>query len=346
MNPVEAAGLLQRFSGRRILIVGDVMLDRYLWGTVTRLSPEAPVPIVAKQRATSVPGGAANVAVNVAALGGRAILFGVVGVGPEAADLEEALRERGVSADGLISSRHRRTTVKTRIIAHSQQLVRVDEEQTDAIDPALAGELFARIEDALPSADALIVSDYAKGVLTLELLRKVIDLARQSGLPVLVDPKSADYSRYRGASLLTPNRAEALLASGLPQDASSDVADAGRRLMRSLELEALLITEGSAGMTLFERPAASQDPADSQEISAIQLPACARAVYDVTGAGDTVVATLGLARSAGASLQMATFLANVAAGLAVEQVGTAAVTPAMLENVLTSEFKLAFAALP
>jgi rfaE bifunctional protein kinase chain/domain len=341
MNPVEAAGLLERFSGRRILIVGDVMLDRYLWGTVTRLSPEAPVPIVAKQRATSVPGGAANVAVNVAALGGRAILFGVVGVGPEAADLEEALKERGVSADGLVSSRHRRTTVKTRIIAHSQQLVRVDEEQTDPIDPALAGELFARIEDALPSADALILSDYAKGVLTPELLRKVIELARQSGLPVLVDPKSADYSRYRGASLLTPNRAEALLASGLPQDASSDVAEAGRRLMRSLDLEALLITEGSAGMTLFERPAASEDP-----VTAIQLPACARAVYDVTGAGDTVVATLGLARSAGASLKMATFLANVAAGLAVEQVGTAAVTPAMLENVLTSELKLAFAALP
>ncbi len=201
--------------------------------------------------------------------------------------------------------------MKTRIIAHGQQLLRVDEEETGPIDGALAEDLLARIEAALPSVNAVILSDYAKGVLTPELLSAAIGRARRLGLPVLVDPKGRDYARYEGASLLTPNRAEAFLAAGLQPGCGATVLDVGGRLMDSLDIDALLITAGESGMTLFER-----------RLPATRLPAAARAVYDVPGAGDAVIATLGLARGAGASLRMATYLANLAGGLAVEQVGT------------------------
>jgi D-beta-D-heptose 7-phosphate kinase/D-beta-D-heptose 1-phosphate adenosyltransferase len=323
MNSLDAIRLLQDFLNRRVLVAGDVMLDRYFWGSVTRLSPEAPVPIVAKQRTTCLPGGAGNVAGNVAALGGHAVLVSAAGTGPEAVELQAALVERGVSPADVILTPHRQTTVKTRIIAHGQQLLRVDEERTDPIDPALSDALFARIEAALPSVDAIILSDYAKGVLTPELLSRIIARARRLSLPVLVDPKGVDYSRYKGASLLTPNRTEAFFAAGFQQDASTSVEAVASRLMDSVNIDALLITEGEFGMTLFERRDA-----------AIHIPASARAVYDVTGAGDTVVATMALALGAGGSLRMAAYLANLAGGLAVEQVGTATVTAAKLESIL------------
>jgi rfaE bifunctional protein kinase chain/domain len=323
MTPIDATSLLNGFLNRRVLVLGDVMLDRYLWGTVTRLSPEAPVPILAKRRNSSLPGGAANVAVNIAAMGGNAVLVSATGNGPEARELQTVLAERGVNPADILLSASRRTTVKTRIIAHSQHLLRVDEEQADPLDPALVEELFQRIDAALPSVTAVILSDYAKGVLTPELLSRVIARARHFGLPVIVDPKGQGYSRYNGASLLTPNRSEAFLAAGLQQDSGATVADVGCHLMGAFEIDALLITEGEYGMTLFER-----------RDFAIHLPAAARAVYDVTGAGDTVVATMGLALGAGGSLRAATYLANLAGGLAVEQVGTATVTAPMLGSLL------------
>ena len=323
MNPPDALQLLRDFQNRRVLVVGDVMLDRYVWGTAMRLSPEAPVPIVAKQRTSSVPGGAANVAVNVAALGGHPVLVSVTGNGPEAQELQGALMERGVNPADVILTPSRRTTVKTRIIAHSQQLLRVDEEQTNPIDPKLAEDLFSRFEAALPSISAVVLSDYAKGVLNPELLTRLIYRARELRLPVLVDPKGLDYSRYNGASLITPNRAEAYLAARLDRDDGATIADVGEHLMDSLEIDALLITEGESGVTLFER-----------RDLAVHLPAAARAVYDVTGAGDAVVATMGIALGAGGSLRTATYLANLAGGLAVEQVGTATVTWQTLENLL------------
>jgi rfaE bifunctional protein kinase chain/domain len=299
------------------------MLDRYFWGTVTRVSPEAPVPIVAKQRTSYSPGGAANVAVTVAALGGHAVLVGAGGDGPEGRELHAALAERGVGPSDVILSPRRRTTVKTRIIAHNQQLLRIDEEDTSSIDPELITELLDRIEDRLPTVTAVILSDYAKGVLTPELLTEIISRARRLGLPVLVDPKGSDFTRYNGASLLTPNRAEAFLSAGFHIDHGAKVADVGAHLMDSLAIDALLITEGEAGMTLFER-----------RDSAIHLPASARVVYDVTGAGDAVIATLALALGAGGSMRIATYLANLAGGLAVEQLGTATITTAALEGVL------------
>src|SRR5258708_20207749 len=323
----DAVRTLHGFRHQRVMVVGDVMLDRYFWGNVTRVSPEAPVPIVAKQRTSSSPGGAANVAVTVATLGGHAVRVGVGGDGPEGRELHAALAERGVgSADVLLCPR-RRTTVKTRIIAHNQQLLRIDEEDTTPIDPELAEELLGRIEARLPAVTAVILSDYAKGVLTPALISEIIWRARGVGVPVLVDPKGSDLSRYNGAYVLAANRAEALLSAGFHTDHGPDqgatVVDAGSHLMDSLAIDALLITEGESGMTLFER----QD-------SAIHLPASARVVYDVTGAGDAVIATLGLALGASGSLRTATYLANLAGGLAVEQVGTATITTAALEGVL------------
>lgn len=326
MNSPDALDLLRDFRNRRVLVAGDIMLDRFLWGNVTRLSPEAPVPIVTRQRMTALPGGAGNVAVNVAALGGDVVLVSVSGNGVESDELQTALTERGVSPANLLLTPLRRTTLKTRIVAHSQQLLRLDEEQTDPIGPDLMEAMFARIDKALPFVDAVILSDYAKGVLTPALISRVMIRAAKLGLPVLVDPKGLDYARYSGASVLTPNRSEAFLAAGLPQDGGARVAEAGARLMDSLEIGALLITEGESGMTLFERAR-----------PAIHVPAAARAVFDVTGAGDTVVAAMGLALSAGGSLRMATCLANLAGGLAVEQVGTATVSCAMLERALEDQ---------
>jgi len=325
----DAMRLLRDFRKRRVLVVGDVMLDRYLWGSASRLSPEAPVPVVSKQRTTSVPGGAGNVAVNLAALGGDVVLVGVAGNGPEASELHGALLQCGVSPADLLLAPQRRTTVKTRIVVHGQQLLRVDEEQTDPIDTELSDTLFTRIDNALTYVGAVILSDYGKGVLTQALVSRVIARSRELGLPVLVDPKGVDYSRYNGASLLTPNRAEAFLAAGVLQEAGTPVSQAGARLMDSLDISALLITEGEYGMTLFER---GEFP--------IRIPASARAVFDVTGAGDTVVAAMGLALSAGGSLPVATYLANLAGGLSVEQVGTATVTYQMIERILEDESRV------
>jgi rfaE bifunctional protein kinase chain/domain len=313
----------RRFQNQGVLVVGDIMLDRYVWGSVTRVSPEAPVPIVAKSRTSCSPGGAGNVAATIAALGGTPRLIGVAGFGSDAEDLRAALSERGVRPDGILLSRNRKTTVKTRIVAHSQQLLRIDDEDLEPIDDALADELCERFKAELPSSRVVVLSDYAKGLLTPKLTSWVIQESRRQSVPVLVDPKGSSYARYNGASLLTPNQHEAFLAAGLGSDHGATVEDAGARLMHSLEIDSLLITQGESGMTLFERPGLTA-----------HLPACARIVYDVTGAGDAVIATLALSLAAGASLREATLLANVAGGLAVEQVGTAILTSAAIESAL------------
>lgn len=318
----EAIHILRKFQDQHVLVVGDVMLDRYLWGNVARVSPEAPVPIVTKQRASSAPGGAGNVAVTVAGLGGHPLLVGIAGEGADGRELQDVLTQRGADSSGIVLTSRRRTTVKTRVIAHNQQLLRIDEEDTAPVDAELAKNLLARVEERLPASRVVILSDYAKGVLTPPLLSAIIARARQLEIPVLVDPKGTDFSRYNGASLLTPNKTEALLSARCPPDQGASVVNAGTQLMNSLSIDALLITEGESGMTLFEKPD-----------SAIHLPASARVVYDVTGAGDAVIGTLGLALGAGGSLRMATYLANLAGGLAVEQVGTAIITTAALEGV-------------
>jgi D-beta-D-heptose 7-phosphate kinase/D-beta-D-heptose 1-phosphate adenosyltransferase len=315
--------LVDALRGHAAIIVGDIMLDRYWWGSAGRLSPEAPVPIVHKQRSSVAPGGAANVAANVASLGGTPLLMGVIGSDEAGRELRAELERRGIVHDHLLTEPRRPTTVKTRIVAVSQHVVRVDEEDRSPISAALATHLAERVTAVLPDAHVLIVSDYAKGVLGPDLLRRMIQAARARGCWVVVDPKGSDYSRYRGASLICPNRGEALIAAGFDATDTDSIACSGTRLLESGAADAVLITLGEAGMMLFER---DRPPTP--------IPARARAVYDVTGAGDTVIATVGLGLAAGSPLDVVVGLANVAAGLAVEQVGTTAVTAAQLREAL------------
>jgi rfaE bifunctional protein kinase chain/domain len=314
--------LVHCFKGRRVLILGDLMLDRYWWGRVDRISPEAPVPVVRKQRSTLAPGGAANVACNIAALGGEPLLLGLLGGDSAGQEFRAALHDRGVSGDHLMIDRDRMTTVKTRIIAHNQHVVRVDEEDSHPLVSSLLQQMIYRVNALIPSCDIVIISDYAKGLLVPELIQEVIRSASRSGRRAIIDPKGGDYSRYDGAYVLTPNRAEALIAAGFPPT-HQDCAAAAARLLDALRVEAILVTEGDEGMTLYDR---SGNP---RHVSAL-----ARTVYDVTGAGDTVIATLSLALAAGTSLWIAAQLANVAAGLAVEQIGTTAVTSLSLCQAL------------
>jgi rfaE bifunctional protein kinase chain/domain len=313
--------LAERFQMKKILVLGDIMLDQYWWGTVSRISPEAPVPVVHKQKSTIVPGGAANVAANVASLGGVPLLVGLVGNDIAARNLCAALANLGVSSEYLVSDDTRPTTVKTRVVAHGQHVVRVDDEDARPITPALADHVVSHVLAILPTVDLLIVSDYAKGLLTKELLDHVIVAARARGRRVVVDPKGGNYARYNGATLVCPNRLEALEASGL--DPTTDMRLVGQHLLSQLAIAAVLITLGESGMLLLE----PHDPA-------VHISAVARTVYDVTGAGDTVMASMGLALAAGAELRAAAWLANIAAGLAVEQIGTTAVTYTQLIQTL------------
>lgn len=317
--------ILEKFSKLNILVIGDVILDRYWWGDVSRISPEAPVPVIRLKTTSLAAGGAANVAANIAGLGATPILVGIVGDDDGAQQFPDVLAGANVSAEHLVRDRARPTTVKTRVIAHSQHVVRVDQEHADGISQETEEAIVEKLRTEIVRADAIAVSDYAKGMLTGRVLADLFKIAAEHGKPVLVDPKGKDYSKYKGAALLTPNRREAAEACNF-EDHGDVVARAGEKLMGDLGLEALLVTEGEEGMTLFRK-----------SLSPIRMAAEARQVYDVTGAGDTVIATFAVAIGAGADVEQAARLANVAAGLVVEQVGTTAVTLAGLEAALRKE---------
>jgi D-beta-D-heptose 7-phosphate kinase/D-beta-D-heptose 1-phosphate adenosyltransferase len=312
---VGLADILKRFPGQRILVLGDVILDWYWWGQASRLSPEAPVPVVRKQRTTLQPGGAGNTAANLAALGARVTLFGVTGKDSHADELRTALTAHGVDAGGLVVDPSRPTTTKTRVIAAHQQVVRVDEESTGPISEAIAADVLKAVRNELVSAAAIVISDYAKGFLTPPLLDAVIGEARRAGKRVFADPKGADAARYRGVFLLKPNRLELGLLTGLPTETHVEVLAAGTRLAESMPGAHILVTEGSEGMTLFT---ASQ-PTE-------HLAPAPRQVFDVTGAGDTVLAVTAMAVTAGASWTQAMQLAAEAAGIAIGRMGSVAVT--------------------
>lgn len=315
--------LVAALPGHCILIMGDMMLDEYIWGEVRRISPEAPVPVVEVRRSTYAPGGAANVAANVASLGGRALLGGIVGRDPQAEKLREALQQRGVHAEGLVVDDERPTTTKTRVIAHNQQVVRVDSEQRTPLRIELEDVLLGWVTRRLGDADACILSDYDKSVVSPRLAERFIRLVREAGKPVIVDPKGTNYTKYRGATVVTPNVREAERALNHEINGGADLAEVGRQLSAILEGSALLITRGPEGMSLFLNGA-----------QAIHIPAVARNVFDVTGAGDTVVSTLALALAAGATLGQAGRLANRAAGVVVGKFGTATVT---IEELLAED---------
>jgi D-beta-D-heptose 7-phosphate kinase/D-beta-D-heptose 1-phosphate adenosyltransferase len=311
----RARTLLRAMRSRRILVLGDVMLDEFLWGKVARISPEAPVPVVEIARESFHVGGAGNVARNVRSLGGAAILAGVVGRDRAAARVREELRAAGVEDALLEASDGRPTTLKTRIIANHQQVCRADRELADDIGPGVEDALLARIRAPLRTCNAVIVSDYQKGVVTRRVMRGVVAAARRRRIPVLVDPKVRHFAFYRGASLVTPNQAEAEQATGMRVRTDGDLRNVGECLLRALRCDAALITRGEHGMSLFER---GRRP--------VHIATAAREVFDVTGAGDTVIATLTLALSAGAKLAEAAALANEAAGVVVAKLGTATAT--------------------
>jgi D-beta-D-heptose 7-phosphate kinase/D-beta-D-heptose 1-phosphate adenosyltransferase len=302
--------------GRRVLVLGDVMLDQFLWGRVARISPEAPVPVVEISSETFHLGGAANVAGNVRALGGQAVVAGVVGDDAAGVRVRRALAEAGIEDALSVADGARPTTVKTRIIAHHQQVVRADREVAHDVAGSLERALLDRVRAALPTCGALILSDYQKGVVTAGLMKSVLALARRRGVPVLVDPKVRHFALYRRVAVVTPNQAEAEQATGVRILGEADLVEAGRRILRRLGCQAALVTRGEHGMTLFE---VARRP--------LHIPTAAREVFDVTGAGDTVIATLGLALCAGANLAAAARLANFAAGVVVGKLGTATTTP-------------------
>jgi D-beta-D-heptose 7-phosphate kinase / D-beta-D-heptose 1-phosphate adenosyltransferase len=316
------AKAVESFTGKRILVAGDLMLDRYWCGEVDRISPEAPVPIVRKVSAFAVPGGAANTACNVAALGARACLFGVAGQDEAGLELRGILAQRGVDCS-RISAAARPTTVKLRIIAHDQQVVRIDDEDTAPIDAALGSEVVARATRMMRGIDAVLVSDYAKGFATAPVIQGIIAAARRYGKPVVVDPKGADIERYRGATVIKPNRLELAVLTGLPARHHDETVAAARQLLRLTGSDAIVVTEGKDGMTLLRAEAPEE-----------HFPSFAREVYDVTGAGDTALAMLAVALAAGAALSDAVWLSNLAAGLAVGESGTVAISREKIQKAI------------
>ncbi len=306
----------------RVVVLGDLILDRFVYGHVHRISPEAPIPVVEVTDELVLPGGAANVARNVCALGGRAVLLGVTGNDENGARLRRVVEADGVEAGGIERVPERPTTVKTRIVAHRQQVVRVDRESKDHVPAEVRGRLLATLQPLLDDCGALVVSDYAKGVLAPDFLADIGRVARRAGVPYVVDPKPVHFP-YPGATVVTPNRDEATGFFGRP----FTIGDLGRlapELMADTDWRAILFTLGPDGMVLAERDAELE-----------RIPARVREVFDVTGAGDTVVAALSLALAAGAPLRTASALANLAAGIVVGKVGTAVCSSEELEEALT-----------
>ena len=307
--------IVSQFDQKKILVLGDVMLDEYIWGEVERISPEAPVPVVLAQRVSAIPGGAANVAMNVSSLGGKAYLIGVIGDDQEGQQLNQLFSDNGIVTEGLIADPGRPTTVKTRIIAHAQQVVRVDREERVPLSDPFTRNILETVDGIIGKMDAILISDYDKGVVTPKIAGEVISKAKIHGKLVSVDPKGVDYSKYRGATVITPNQHEAEVASGKAITSEETLTRAGQVLLNQLNTQYMLITRGDRGMSLFQRDG---------KVTHIQ--AIAREVHDVTGAGDTVVATLTLAMAAGAEIEEAARLANYAAGIVVGKVGTAVPT--------------------
>lgn len=309
----------------RVVVLGDVMLDTYVWGEVSRISPEAPVPVLEVVKRSYQPGGAANAAAGIAALAGSVDVGGVVGADAAADALRGALASYGVSSDGVVIDRERPTTTKTRFIATNQQVVRVDEEGRMALREETAAGLLEWARERVADAHAALLSDYGKGTVTAGVATAFVEAARQAGIPVVVDPKGPDFAKYAGATVVTPNLREAREASRIRDQVDAALDEVAADLRGSLDGAALLVTRGASGMRLYRE---GHPPDD--------IPALAREVYDVTGAGDTVAATLAAALGRGIGLAVAVRLAAAAAAVAVGHIGAARVTPDELRRSLGS----------
>ncbi|MEW6730029.1 MAG: D-glycero-beta-D-manno-heptose-7-phosphate kinase [Acidobacteriota bacterium] len=318
----RAAELLEQFQARRILVIGDLMLDEFLWGRARRIAPEAPVPVVEIERETLHLGGAGNVAANLAALGACPMVIGVIGADMAGERLREEFAQATITTPALVVDKTRPTTIKTRVIAHSQHVVRTDREKKTPVSAAIERELADNFLELLESAEAVIVSDYEKGVITPSLLQTILPAAAERRIPVCIDPKLKNFQYYRPATIITPNQNEAEAIARIHIENAETLELVGQRLRELLGDVNILITRGEEGMSLFQ---------NKDEVVNVQ--AVAHEVYDVTGAGDTVVATLTLGIVSGASILEAAMIANHAAGIVVGKVGTATVSTA---EILTS----------
>ena len=305
-------GIINQFRKKRILVIGDLMLDKYIWGNVSRISPEAPVQVVNVKKETYLPGGAANVANNISALGGKALLIGLVGNDIPNSMLLSLLKKKAVEIQGIIHHKNKPTTQKIRVIANNQQLLRVDYENREYINQEEEKRIMKYIKIIISKIDVVIISDYAKGLITKTLMQGIIRIAKQNNVDIIVDPKPKHVQYYRNVTLVTPNHKEACEMIGIEKKNNS-LEKTGREISRMLNAN-ILITRGEKGMTLFEASKITNIPTKAKE------------VYDVTGAGDTVVAALGLAMGAKASLKQAAIIANHAAGITVGKVGASTVS--------------------
>ena len=314
--------IIDKFKNYKILVIGDIILDEYIWGKASRLSPEAPVPVLEVNKYSYILGGAANVANNIKTLGGNVYLAGITGQDSQSDRLSEILVKNNIDNSCIIQDKNRPTTIKTRLITHNHhQLVRFDREIKDEIPSDVQKSLLEKVSDNIDSIDLILLSDYAKGVLTTELTQKLIQLAVKHNKPVLVDPKGLDFSKYSGATLITPNRLEAETATKSPSGTSPAVL--AQRIREQLELDYVMVTLGEEGILLHSEKEMKQIPAVTSE------------VYDVTGAGDSLISGISLAiLASGGDLETAMVLGNYAAGVAVRKIGTTAVTPKELKHII------------
>jgi D-beta-D-heptose 7-phosphate kinase/D-beta-D-heptose 1-phosphate adenosyltransferase len=321
----RAREVVRRIQNVAVVVLGDIMLDEFVWGDVTRISPEAPVPVVEVRRESAHLGGAANVLANLVALGARARLVGVVGDDVAGQRLRTELREASPAQtdEMIVIDRSRPSTVKTRIIAHNQTVVRADRERSAPVDAQTEDRIIGVLRREIKEASALLVSDYDKGAVTPRILNEILTLAYGRGIPVLIDPKIRNFDAYRPATLITPNHHEALRLTGTEEDTDEGLKRAAQLIRERTGCDSVLITRGPGGMMLME---GQQEP--------VYVATAAREVYDVTGAGDTVIATLAASLAAGASMLEAAILANHAAGIVVGKVGTATASASELTEAI------------
>ncbi|MFH0763447.1 MAG: D-glycero-beta-D-manno-heptose-7-phosphate kinase [Candidatus Omnitrophota bacterium] len=318
--------IISNFKNARVMVIGDLILDEFLWGDVTRISPEAPVPVVWVRKESFMPGGASNVANNLQSLGAGVYLVGVIGDDERGAILKGELERKGIDTAGVMTDESRPTTLKTRVVAHHQQVVRIDKEKVDGLSAGITGKLINYVERMIKNVDAIIIEDYGKGVISPLLLGKVLPLAKKSGKIISVDPKEEHLKYYKGITAITPNNHEAARAAGFEIKDDSSLKKAGQVLLNKLNCRIVLITLGENGMAVFQKGKPMK-----------HIATVAQEVFDVSGAGDTVIASFTLSLAAGASPVKAAHIANYAAGIVVGKIGIAVVTPQELINRIEKE---------
>ena len=322
-NVAKFRALIEKFSEAKVLVLGDLMVDRFVRGKVSRISPEAPVPVVRVREESDIPGGAGNVIMNLAALGGKVSSCGVIGEDSTGQKLAAQFKKVGVCTDGILQDAQRSTTLKTRVIAEHQQVVRFDYESTDVVPRALQVQMLDYLKETIPQMDAIVLSDYGKGVVVNPILTQAIAIAKKYKKPVTVDPKVEHFLSYKNVTCITPNLLEATGGMHRVGVKNEDaIRKLGADILKKLRSESVLITRGEDGMTLFEKNKITHISTKAQEI------------YDVTGAGDTVISVLTLCLACGASLADSAILANLAASIVVAKLGTATVTPGELTEAL------------